>query len=141
MEEENIGKYIHILSRQIKRKMDSLLCKYNITGVQSAVLGYIYRESKKGLVYSRDIEKEFDMRRATSAGILSLLEKRGMIVRKSENKDARLKSITLTEKALVFQKEIVEENRKNEKEQRKGLSKKEIEDFLRIISHMSKNIK
>lgn len=141
MKEEDIGKYIHILSRQIKRKMDSLLYKYNITGVQSAVLGYIYRESKKGLVYSRDIEKEFDMRRATSAGILSLLEKRGMIVRKSENKDARLKSITLTEKALVFQKEIVEEIRKNEKELRKGLSKKEIEDFLRIISHMSNNIK
>ena len=141
MGEEDIGKYIHILSRQIKRKMDSLLCKYNITGAQSAVLGYIYRESKKGLVYSRDIEKEFDMRRATSAGILSLLEKRGMIERKSENKDARLKSITLTEKALVFQKEIVEEIRKNEKELRKGLSKNEIEDFLRIISHMSNNIK
>ena len=141
MEEEDIGKYIHILSRQIKRKMDSLLCQYNITGVQSAVLGYIYRESKKGLVYSRDIEKEFDMRRATSAGILSLLEKRGMIERKSENKDARLKSIMLTEKALVFQKEIVEEIRKNEKELRKGLSKNEIEVFLRIISHMSNNIK
>lgn len=141
MKEEDIGKYIHILSRQIKRKMDSVLLKYNITGVQSAVLGYIYKESKKGLVYSRDIEKEFDMRRATSAGILSLLEKRGMIIRKSENKDARLKSITLTEKALIFQKEIVEEIKKNEKELRKGLSKKEIDDFLKIISKMSSNIK
>ena len=141
MKEEDIGKYIHILSRQIKRKMDSVLLKYNITGVQSAVLGYIYKESKKGLVYSRDIEKEFDMRRATSAGILSLLEKRGMIIRKSENKDARLKSITLTEKALIFQKEIVEEIKKNEKELRKGLSKKEIDGFLKIISKMSNNIK
>lgn len=141
MEKPDIGLKIHILSRQIKRKMDKLLYKYNITGVQSAILGYIYRKSKNGLVYSRDIEKEFDMRRATSAGILRLLEKQGMIVRTTENKDARLKSITLTEKALTFQKEVEKAIKENEMKLKEGLSKEDLENFSRIITQMSNNIK
>ncbi len=141
MEKPDIGLKIHILSRQIKRKMDKLLYKYNITGVQSAILGYIYRKSKNGLVYSRDIEKEFDMRRATSAGILRLLEKQEMIVRTTENKDARLKSIILTEKALTFQKEVEKAIKENEMKLKEGLSKEDLENFSRIITQMSNNIK
>ena len=41
MEKHEIGKYIQIVSRQLKRNMDETLSKYNVTGVQSMVIGYI----------------------------------------------------------------------------------------------------
>lgn len=140
MDKQDIGLKIHIVSRQIKRKMDTVVNKYNLTGVQSAILGYIYKKSKKGLVYAKDIEKDFDMRRATATGILQLMEKQGLIKREKENADARLKSIKLTEKALEIQKEIEKVIKESEKNLRKDLSEKEIKEFLGILSKMSKNI-
>ena len=140
MTDDEIGLKIHILSRKIKRNMNLVLHKYSLTSVQGAILGYIYKKTKIGLVYARDIEKEFDMRRATTTGILQLMEKLGLIERKLENTDARLKSITLTQKALKIQKEIEEEIKVSEEKLKKGLTSKEIENFTKILSKMSKNI-
>lgn len=140
MADDEIGLKIHILSRKIKRNMNLVLHKYSLTSVQGAILGYIYKKSKIGLVYARDIEKEFDMRRATTTGILQLMEKQGLIERKLENTDARLKSITLTQKALKIQKEIEEEIKVSEEKLKNGLTSKEIENFTKILSKMSKNI-
>ena len=140
MDKQDIGLKIHIVSRQIKRKMDTVVNKYNLTGVQSAILGYIYKKSKKGLVYAKDIEKDFDMRRATATGILQLMEKQGLIKREKENEDERIKNIKLNEKATEIQKEIEKVIKESEKNLRKDLSEKEIKEFLRILSKMSKNI-
>ena len=140
MYKNDIGLKIHIVSRQIKRKMDMVVNKYHLTSVQSAILGYIYRKSKKDKVYAKDIEKEFDMRRATAAGILQLMEKQELIEREKVGNDARLKSIVLTKKALEIQNEIQKVIRENEKKIRKDLNKEEINEFLRILSKMSKNI-
>ena len=123
MYKNDIGLKIHIVSRQIKRKMDMVVNKYHLTSVQSAILGYIYRKSKKDKVYAKDIEKEFDMRRATAAGILLLMEKQELIEREKVGNDARLKSIVLTKKALEIQNEIQKVIRENEKKIRKDLSK------------------
>ena len=100
MEKHEIGKYIQIVSRQLKRNMDETLSKYNVTGVQSMIIGYIYKKSKKGEVFAKDIEEEFDMRKATVTGIIQLMETNGLIERKAKEDDCRLKSIVLTSKAL-----------------------------------------
>ena len=127
MDEELIGLNVHIFSRNIKRTLDNVFNKYHLTSVQSAVLEYIYKRTSKGeKVYSKDIEKTFDMRRATSAGILQLLEKQGLIIRELENKDSRLKNIILTKKALEVQKEIKRAIEENERKIRKNIPKEEI---------------
>lgn len=141
MGKQLIGLKIHIISRKIKRNMDNIFHKNNLTSVQSAILEYIYKKSIKGeKVYSKDIEKEFDMRRATSAGILQLLEKQGFIVRELENKDSRLKNIILTQKALMAQKEINKAIDENEKRIKQDISKEDIEKLLEILDKISKNI-
>lgn len=141
MDKELIGLKVHIFSRKIKRTLDNVFNKYDLTSVQSAVLEYIYKRTSKGEnVYSKDIEKAFDMRRATSAGILQLLEKRGLIIRKSENKDSRLKNIILTPKAIEAQKEIIEAINENEQKIKKNISEEEIKKFLETLEKMSSNI-
>ena len=66
MDKKLIGLNVHIFSRKIKRTLDNVFNKYHLTSVQSAVLEYIYKRNTKGeKVYSKDIEKTFDMTQNT----------------------------------------------------------------------------
>ena len=79
------------MSRQTKRKIDEAVSSYHVTAVQCDFIGFIAKKNKTGKVYAKDIERRFNMRRATVAEILSLMEKNGLIERKSRSEDARLK--------------------------------------------------
>ena len=140
MYEESLGNYIHILSRQLKREMDFKLTKYGITGVQSAMIGFIYEESKKKNVFAKDIEKNFDIRRASIAGILQNMEKKGLIKRETVGNDARLRRIVLTKKALEIRKEVQKNIKNVEKQAVKGLTKEEVKKYVELTKKMSTNI-
>ena len=140
IEREEIGRCIHILSRQIKRKIDESVSQYDVTAVQCSFIGIINENSKNGDVYAKDIEAKFNMRRATVAEILSLMEKNGLIIRESKNGDARLKKITLTQKSLEIQSKIEKEIKKVEDNLKKDLTKEEITQFMRTMKKMSENI-
>lgn len=140
IEEKDIGRYVHILSRQIKREIDEAVSKYNVTSVQCAVIGFIFEKSKNTNVFAKDIESTFNMRRATVAEILALMEKNNLIERISIQEDARLKKIVLTQKSLEIKNNVSKKIIEVEKRIKRGLSKEEIEEFSRIIIKISKNL-
>ena len=138
--EYEIGAQIHMLSRKIKRKLDETFVSYGITGVQAIMLKFINDKSREGKVYAKDIESEFDMRRATIAGILQLLEQNQLITRKAEGSDARLKEITITKKALEIINNVDSSIAQLEKRLEKNMSKEEKENFLKTLDKLSKNL-
>ena len=138
--EYEIGAQIHMLSRKIKRKLDEAFVSYGITGVQAIMLKFINDKSREGKVYAKDIECEFDMRRATIAGILQLLEQNQLITRKAEGSDARLKEITITKKALEIISNVDSSIAELEKRLEKNMSKEERENFLKTLDKLSKNL-
>ena len=138
--DDTLGKGIHILSRQLKREMDFKLAKYGITGVQSAMIGFIYDESIKKDVFAKDIEKNFDIRRASIAGMLQNMEKNGLIKRETVGNDARLRRIVLTQKALKIRKEVEKNIRKVEKQAMEGLTKEEVKKYVELTKKMSTNL-
>lgn len=138
--DDTLGKGIHILSRQLKREMDFKLAKYGITGVQSAMIGFIYDESIKKDVFAKDIEKNFDIRRASIAGMLQNMEKNGLIKRETVGNDARLRRIVLTQKALKIRKEVEKNIRKVEKQAMEGLTKEEVRKYVELTKKMSTNL-
>ena len=138
--EYEIGTQIHVLSRKIKRKLDEAFVSYGITGVQAIMLKFINDKSREGKVYAKDIESEFDMRRATIAGILQLLEQNQLITRKAEGSDARLKEITITKKALEIISNVDSSIAELEKRLEKNMSKEERENFLKTLDKLSKNL-
>ena len=140
MEKHEIGKYIQIVSRQIKRNMDETLSQYNVTGVQSMVIGYIYKKSKKGEVFAKDIEEEFDMRKATVTGIIQLMETNGLIERKAKEGDCRLKSIVLTPKALEIKTVVKKQIDIEEKNIVNKMTKEEQKQFLELLKRASSNL-
>ena len=135
-----LGRNVHMLSRLLKRNTDIEVTKYGITGVQSAMIGFIYEKSRKKDVFARDIEKAFDLRRASSAGLIQNMEKNGLIKREMVGNDARLKKIVLTEKALELRKKLDKSIKNMEKKMLEGLTKEEVEKYLELTKKMAKNL-
>ena len=140
MKKEEIGKSVQKLSRKIKRTLDETFLNYGITGVQASILKFIHKKSQSQKVYARDIEIEFDMRRATIAGILQLMEQNKLIVRKSGENDCRLKEIILTDKAKEIIQKLDVAIKEVEKKLTVNISKEEILNFLNTIEKLSKNL-
>lgn len=136
-----VSKQIQMLSRKIKRNLDITFFSYGLTGVQAGILKFVYDKSKKGKVYAKDIENEFDKRRATITGIIQLLEQNELIERKSEGKDARMKEIVLTDKALNIVKSINLTINNVEKNLKKDITKEEISNFLETLKKMNNNLR
>lgn len=133
-----VGRAINVLNNLIKRDMESYNPNETVTGMQGVILHYIVKS--KSDVYSKDIEAEFGMRRATVCDHLMLLEKSGMIVREDVAGDKRLKKILPTERAKTAIEEIEKNIRRNESRLAEGLTEAEISEFLRIASIMAANI-
>ena len=135
-----LGRNVHMLSRLLKRNTDIEVTKYGITGVQSAMIGFIYEKSKKKDVFAKDIEKEFELRRASTAGLLQNMEKNGLIKREMVGNDARLRKIVLTEKALELRKKLNKSIKNIENKMQAGLTKEEVEKYLELTKKMTKNL-
>ena len=135
-----LGRNVHMLSRLLKRNTDIEVTKYGITGVQSAMIGFIYEKTRKKDVFAKDIEKAFDLRRASSAGLIQNMEKNGLIKREMVGNDARLKKIVLTEKALELRRKLDKSIKDMEKKMQEGLTKEEVKKYLELTKKMAKNL-
>lgn len=140
IENQELGRCVHILSRQIKRRIDEAVAKYDVTSVQCAIIGFISHMSEKGDIFAKDIESNFNMRRATVAEVLSLMEKNDLIKREVSNDDARLKKIILTEKSLKIKESFEREIKEVEKELVNGITEEEKNEFIRLVNKMTKNL-
>ena len=82
----HMGRLIQVLSHQMKRKscVNSMINDDGLTTMQKHVLKFLLLETLHKVVYQKDIEEEFQIRKSTATGMLQLLEKNGFIVRESE---------------------------------------------------------
>lgn len=95
-----IGKELGNLTNRIRRYIDNETAKYGMTHTQAMIIRFLKSNSDMA-VFQRDIEKEFDIRRSSVTSVLQLMEKSGFIIRTSEESDARLKQIHLTDTGLA----------------------------------------
>lgn len=88
LKEIHMGRLIQVLSHQMKRKscVNSMINDDGLTTMQKHVLKFLLLETLHKVVYQKDIEEEFQIRKSTATGMLQLLEKNGFIVRESEKK-------------------------------------------------------
>ncbi len=140
--QRKIGFEIGRTSRIIKRYMDENISrKYleEMTGTHGWAVGYLYRNRDRD-VFQKDFEKEFEIRRSTASSILSLMEKNGLITRENVSHDARLKKISLTEKAITQQATVEKAFDKIEGVILQGISQAELEGFLLVLDKITDNI-
>jgi len=142
VEKGRIGFAVCYCSRLIRRYMDSdALKKYadEMTGTHGWAIGYFYR-NRDAVIFQRDFEKNFDIRRSTASRILALMEKNGLIIRQGVPEDARLKRIILTQKAIEAHEKIEEGLQKMEQGISEGISESEMNSFFETIEKIKRNI-
>ncbi len=138
----HIGFQVNTLSHLIKRFMDHTAFgpdRDPITGIQGWIIGYLYDNREKD-VFQRDVQAHFSVRRSTVTGILQLMEKNGMITRRSVEYDARLKKLELTPAAIQRHERFHQHIRETEAQISNGLSPEERKDFIRLCEKLRLHI-
>lgn len=107
--------------------------------LQGGILGYLYHHREQP-VYQRDLEKEFRISRATATNTLQVMEREGLIVRKAQDRDARLKRIQMTEEALRGHIRIEAHMEMMEKCITEGMTEEEGRQLSRLLGMAMKNL-
>ena len=100
---------------------------------------YLYK-NRENDIYQKDIEDAFSIRRSTATGVLQRMEKNGLIIRSSCSFDARLKTISLTDKSRALLKRIDESLDETETIVRKDISQSDLDIFFKVVKKMIKNM-
>lgn len=141
LEKRTIGFEIRALNNLIKRYVHSTKPPEldSSTGVHGWALRFFYENRDKD-IFQRDFEERFSIRRSTATNMLKLMEANGLIVRKSVERDARLKKIVLTNKAIEIHKQISQHIEATEKMLSNGISENELSVFYNIIDKIKANL-
>ena len=107
--------------------------------LQGGILGFLYQHQEEH-IYQKDIEKEFGISRATATNTLQVMERKGFIVRKAVDKDARLKRIQMTEDALWHHRQVEAHIDMMDKAMLKGMTPEEVEELYRLLGVVMDNL-
>jgi len=134
-----ISKINNMLRRKCKRENLFAQSEDEVTRKNGWIIGYLADNRDKD-IFQKDIENKFSIRRSTVSGILQLMEKKGYVKREGVVYDARLKKLTLTEKAWDYYYKIMVKINEGEDMLRTDLDMDEINTFLATIDKIKKNI-
>ncbi len=137
-------KHISFVIRHLYHIMDRNFgsgCSHSngTTAYHGRIIGYLYAHRDTD-VFQRDIENHFGIRRSTVTKVLQAMESNGLITRTAVLADARLKKITLTEKASDMHEHFRKEIDSFELMLSEGLSEEEKESFFHITEKIYNNL-
>lgn len=139
--ERKISKRINCTSTKIKRiieNFDSIKKLENISGTNGFIIVYIYKSKED--VYQKDIEKEFGITRSTASNIISLMEKKGLIIRERVESDARLRKLVLTDLAKEYSLAVIKDLDSFNKKITKDISEDDLDIFLDVLNKIEDNL-
>ena len=126
------------LSNKLRRQLDMLSSRKEFSGSQGRTLHFLLAQTED--VFQKDIEEEYGIRPSTASQLLKQMEKNGLIVRESVSYDNRLKKIVLTEKALKYKGQVVDDLTRLEETLVQGVSQEELNMFFHVIRKMTDNL-
>ena len=135
----HIGKELGNISNRIRRYIDNEISAYGITHMQAMIIRFL-KHSGDAPVFQRDIEKEFDIRRSSVTSVLQLMEKNGFITRTSDETDARLKQINITEAGYNAGNTVFGVLRSTDEKLESVISEEEREQLFFILGKLEKCI-
>ena len=129
----HLGNRVRVLSQAIRQAIDRKLTDLDLTGQQSFILRYL-SERKDEVVYSKDIEKRFNLTHPTVSGLLQRL------TCEPDPDDRRYKRVLLTEKAEDCQKQIWEHIQSIEARMTAGMQESEVDTLVRLLDTAAQNL-
>lgn len=135
---KSAARYVGKLSNQLRRKLDMLSSRKEFSGSQGRTLHFLLAQSDD--IFQKDIEEEYGIRPSTATELLKQMEKNGLIIRKPEAYDNRLKKIVLTDKALIYKDQVVNDLTELEKTLTQGIPEENMKIFFEVIEKMMDNL-
>lgn len=142
MKSRKLGFEIHTVDLLLKRNADSseeIRRNAALTGTHGYILGYLAANRDRA-VYQRDIERAFSIRRSSASQVLQLMERNGLIERRSVDSDARLKQICMTEKGNQIHEETISAFRFIDNKALMGIDPEEVQVFYRVMDGIKRNL-
>ena len=143
MRKYKLGLDIEKIDRIISRDMDANMMKTidgdKLTVSQAYVIDFILTSQKED-IFQKDLEKEFDLKRAAISLMLNNMEKNDLIKRVPVSEDARLKKIVLTEKAIALSTKIIGAVDEIEHTLVEDLTQEEIDNFYTVLNKMRNSL-
>ena len=140
--EKTLGISLRKVNILLRRRFESSPIRKELdhgTGMHGYIICYLKDNNNRDL-FQKDVEANFSMRRSTATAILQLMEKNGLIERKTVDYDARLKKIILTEKAKRLAELFEEEKRAINKVLESGFTQSELELFHSLLDRVANNL-
>lgn len=125
----------------IKRYFDNSCTKQyadSVTGMHGWVIRYLY-DNRERDIFQRDIEEKFNIRRSSVSAMVDIMEQSGLIVRAPVLSDARLKKLTLTDKAIELHNRLEEDLKMRENMLISGIDNDELEVFFHTLEKIKNN--
>ncbi|WP_321004671.1 MarR family winged helix-turn-helix transcriptional regulator [Eisenbergiella porci] len=132
------ARYVSKLSNKLRRKLDMLSSRKEFSGSQGRTLHFLLAQTED--VFQKDIEEEYSIRPSTATELLKQMEKNGLIIREPVPYDNRLKRIVVTEKALVYQEQVVNELTALEETLTRDIPEEKLQIFFEVIEKMMDNL-
>ncbi|MGN0166305.1 MAG: MarR family winged helix-turn-helix transcriptional regulator [Lachnospiraceae bacterium] len=139
MVERKLGFLIKSINDKIKVKADADLKEHDITLSQSRVLGFLNNHENK-TASQKEIEMFLEVTHATAAGIVSRMEKHGLVDCWLSPEDKRNKMVRLTKKAQAVSQDMEDTIQTMEMKMIGGLTKEEADELERMLMLVFRNI-
>lgn len=135
---KSAARYVSKLSNKLRRKLDMLSSRQEFSGSQGRTLHFLLAQTDD--IFQKDIEEEYSIRPSTATELLKQMEKNNLIVRKPASYDNRLKKIVVTDKALTYKKQVVEDLTKLEETLTRDIPEEKMDIFFEVIEKMMDNL-
>ena len=110
-----------------------------MTGKNGWIIGYL-AHNQDHPVYQKDLEKAFNVTRSTASKVLTLMEKKGFVERRSVEEDARLKQIVLTDSAWKIAEAMKQNCEEMEQQLTRGFSEEEKQQLTGYLNRILDNL-
>ena len=138
-EEFRFGREVQNVANRFRRFGDENLRKEGITISQLRVIAYVSRH-REGAVYQKDLEEHLCVRRSSVTSLLQNMEKSGILIRGGSEKDARIKTLVLTEKGKRLDEKLIYYIKTLEEKLMEGFSSEEKEILQGFLFRMIENL-
>lgn len=139
--EKTIGFKVRQLFNTIHRHGDQnseLFERQNISMLQRWIIGFLAHNRGKD-IFQKDLEQRLKIGKSTLTETLHVMEKNGLVVRKACERDARCKTLVMTQKAESIHEEIELDIEEFEKKLRANITDEEMRVFFSVADRMLEN--
>ena len=139
--ERYVGFEIKALSNLLRRRLwgSTDRPQGTLTEIEGVLIGYLCHNRERA-IYQKDLEAAFCIRSSTASRLLKRLEEMGFVERIMGDKDARLKRITPTDKALALNQEAERRIAETEAVLTRGIPPEEVARFLDTAEKLKRNL-